>query len=107
MPRPDNLLEFMVLSLAAWRLAALLVYEAGPWDIFRRLRERIGIQHDDSGQPASWPDGGLGRLFACVWCVSFWTTLVVCVILWVESYVVMVLAVWGAATLLEAFRDRR
>lgn len=104
---PDFTLLFLAAgALATWRLTALLVYESGPFGIFVRLRERLGIVHDDDGHPASWPDGGLGRLFTCVWCLSFWTALAVCGILWVEPYVVMVLGVWGAATFMEALRNR-
>ena len=105
---PDfTLVELVAASLATWRLTALLVYDRGPFAIFLRLRERLGITHDDNGDPTSWPDGGLGRLFTCVWCLSFWTAPAVCGILWVEPYVVMVLAVWGAATFMEALRNRR
>ncbi|KKM62837.1 hypothetical protein LCGC14_1517600 [marine sediment metagenome] len=104
---PDfTLLELAAAAFATWRLTALLVYDRGPFGIFLRLRERLGIVHDDNGDAVSWPDGGLGRMFTCVWCLSFWTTLAVCVILWVEPYVVMVLAVWGVATFMEALRNR-
>ncbi len=101
-----GLLELAAMALASWRVAALLVHEAGPFGIVLRLRERLGITHDDSGRASSWPEDGVARLFTCVWCMSFWTTLSVYGILWVEPDVVMVLAVWGAATLLEALRER-
>jgi hypothetical protein len=101
-------LELAAAGVASWRLAALLVYEGGPWRLILRLRGRLGIEHDDEDLPLhgpAWPDGP--RVFKCVWCMSFWTTLAVCLILWVAPYIVMALAVWGIATLLEAFRDRR
>ncbi len=99
-------LELVAAAFATWRITALLVFDNGPFGIFLRLRERLGIVHDDNGDPSSWPDGGLGRLFTCVWCLSFWTALAVCGILWVQPYVVMFLALWGAVSFMEALRPR-
>ena len=53
------MLEFILLSLAAWRITALFVYDDGPWGIFVRLRDAIG-----------------GPL-TCFWCTSVWVSLVV------------------------------
>lgn len=63
-----------LIGLAAWRLTALLSYERGPWDIFLRVRERMGFQHDETGQPVVWPDRNLPRLVACPWCLGVWVT---------------------------------
>ncbi|KKL69780.1 hypothetical protein LCGC14_2111500 [marine sediment metagenome] len=105
---PDfTLLELGAAALATWRLAVLTVYDTGPFRLFVRLRERLGFVYNDDGDVVSWPDNWLVSLITCVWCMSFWTTLAVCGILWVEPYIVMVLAVWGAATLMEALRNRR
>jgi hypothetical protein len=61
-------LEWLVVALGGWRLAALFVLDDGPFAIFRRIRER------------TWRDGSpvpfVGELLACVGCVSFYTVIV-------------------------------
>ncbi|MHA2079086.1 MAG: DUF1360 domain-containing protein [Candidatus Thorarchaeota archaeon] len=63
--------------MATWRLASLLVNERGPFDIFMRIRELTGIEHDveDDFFPWSIPDTFFGNLFGCVWCMSVWVAL--------------------------------
>lgn len=60
---------FFYLALAAWRLASLVANEEGPWQMFKRLRERA----------EQWcrnyrfcREFGLYDLFACEWCNSIW-----------------------------------
>lgn len=52
-------LNLLILALFAWRLAYMLVKEAGPFDIFTRLRAVTT----------------LGDLLICVNCLSVWTAL--------------------------------
>jgi hypothetical protein len=67
-----ELTPLIILGLATWRISSLLVHEAGPGDIFLRLREAIGITHDDQKHKVIIPDGFWGDLFSCVWCCSLW-----------------------------------
>jgi hypothetical protein len=67
MPTP---LDFVIGALAVWRLSSLLHRERGPFDIFHRLRELIGVKHGDGMLGDVFPDTYLGQLFACVWCLS-------------------------------------
>lgn len=53
---PINLL---ILALFAWRLAYMLVKEAGPFEIFTRLRAVTTA----------------GGLLTCIYCCSVWTAL--------------------------------
>ncbi len=46
--------------LAVWRVTHLLHVEHGPWGVFARVR-------------AVAPRLGLGDLFGCFYCLSFWT----------------------------------
>lgn len=57
----DPWLRFVVALLATWRLAHLLTYEDGPWDVLVRLRAALG-------------NGALGRLLDCFNCVSLWVS---------------------------------
>jgi len=73
-----NLLEFIVLALATWRISSMLVDEPGPFRIFIRIRELTGIKHDMDDNVAMIPDGFLPGILSCVWCTSiyiglFWT----------------------------------
>jgi hypothetical protein len=45
--------------LAVWRLAHLLVAEAGPWDLCERMRRR-------------WTGSMFHSLINCFYCLSFW-----------------------------------
>jgi len=70
--------EVVILALAAWRLAHMLVEEAGPGGVFARLRYRAGVRSivvkDGQGNPVgskaamNWLAEGL----TCTWCVSVW-----------------------------------
>ena len=74
-------LRLLIAALATWRLSSLLVNprEAGPANLLHRIRDWAGVYElgeDDE------PITSLGRLFACVWCMSVWvgTALAVIVI---------------------------
>ncbi|MBU1777991.1 MAG: DUF1360 domain-containing protein [Gammaproteobacteria bacterium] len=84
--------EFLILSLATWRTASLLVHEDGPWMVFRRLRERAGIVHDEQGEAAMIPDGFLAGVLSCVWCSSMWTAAGWMALFWVSPTWTMAVA---------------
>lgn len=65
----DAMLEMIAIGLAGWRIASLLVQEAGPWHVFEWLRHRVGIR--EVGEP----EGFFPELLSCVWCMSIWTCL--------------------------------
>ena len=73
-----SLAELILLSLASWRLASLLVNEDGPGAIFAKLRYRAGIRYvvrqGANGQPdaARTAAGWLAEGLTCLWCVSVW-----------------------------------
>lgn len=74
----------------------MLTQEAGPFDIFIRLREHLGISHDEFGKPIAWPDGSV---LACLYCTSVWIALLMLVI---PKWAVRILAYSGAAIMVEA-----
>ena len=67
-----NWFDFVLLGLATWRVSSLLVHEDGPFLVFRKLRKKVGIQHDENGNIFMIPDGLLPGIFSCVWCASVW-----------------------------------
>jgi hypothetical protein len=92
MPQPaDSSLVWLVASwLAAWRLTALFAYEAGPFDVFSRLRvglARIGLQ----------------GLATCFHCLGFWISAAVVLIVYKIELrsLLLILAVAGAVSISE------
>lgn len=77
-----------VLALSVFRLTSLLVFEAGPWDIFHWLRRKAGITYDRHSQKIA--NNELGRMLLCPWCTS----------MWVSFGVVLIWAVGGTVVLL-------
>jgi len=70
-----TLVEFLVFGLATWRVSSLLVDEVGPFRIFLKLRQLVGIQHDVDDFVSIVPDTFLASLLSCVWCTSVWVGL--------------------------------
>lgn len=64
------MLELIILGLATWRISYMLVGEQGPYNIFEKLRHKVGVEYLDDGTPYirnTW-----GELFTCMWCMSIW-----------------------------------
>lgn len=90
----DLLVRTLLVGLAGWRLAAMLSYETGPFDVFERIRIRIGMNEVPMR-------GFLPALISCVWCVAVWT----CTALWfawdVHPVLVALPATWAVAVMVE------
>lgn len=63
------LLHVFLAGLAGWRLAELLVNEAGPGNVFGRLRGWAGVPDEGIQEPRPF----VGGLLACSYCASVWT----------------------------------
>lgn len=59
------LLDFVLISLATWRVSSLITHEDGPGNIFARVRRAVGAE-----RPGEMT--GVAILFTCVWCMSVW-----------------------------------
>lgn len=93
--------QFLVCGFAGWRLACLLVYERGPFDIFVWLRSMVGVVHDESGRAEEWAKNFLTGVFTCVVCMSIWTTTLMWGLWQIKPPAVVLVAAWGLALLLE------
>ncbi len=92
----------ILIGLASWRVASLVVSEQGPFDIFQRIRIGIfGIEHDDGGRIVAVPDNVFARLVSCVWCFGLWSTPAVYGLWEVEPIIVMVIAAAAILTIVE------
>jgi len=64
-------IELILLALlATYRLTLMLNSEAGPADIFERLRTRLGVTYDQYSNPqgTNWISEGV----LCFYCLSVW-----------------------------------
>jgi len=77
----EVLLLSLLCGLVAWRVASLLHTE----DAFEWLRRWIGIDNDEDGYPAIYPETTCGKLFSCFWCLST-----------VVAFPITAAAAWGA-----------
>lgn len=58
-------MTFVILALATWRLAYMLVHEEGPLHVFARLRWYAGATDYHGGKEDS--------VLSCVYCTSMYT----------------------------------
>ena len=65
-------MNFLIVSLAIWRLTSLLVNEDGPFAIFERLRHVIGVRWDENSEQIG--TNVIAEAFTCVRCCSVWAS---------------------------------
>lgn len=94
-------MELFLIAMASWRVAVFLVRESGPWRIIERIRIWSGIDHDVQGRPLPYFGGMPGSLFTCIWCMSFWTAIMMYVVAVWADLIVTVLALWGIVAAIE------
>lgn len=87
-------LDFLLLSVATWRIAYMLTREDGPANVFRRLRDRF---------PAEGR-GGVGDALSCIYCTSVWVG-VALFALWLTPlwWLMVPVAVSGLAIMLQTY----
>ena len=89
--------EIVVGVLATWFVSASLVYWNGPWDVFAKLRESVGVNYtDDVGKSITF----LGRQLQCFWCASAWIAFPVSIVLLIGWKILLPAALAGGALLL-------
>lgn len=65
-----TVLEFVILALATWRLTSLLVWEDGPFEMFARLRHRLGVRYDEHS--VAYGTNWFAKGVVCPACASVW-----------------------------------
>lgn len=94
-------LELIIMVLATWRLASMLVYEEGPFDIFLKIRSLFGITHHEDGSVEKIPDNTLAKLFTCIWCMTIWMGALVYLLWLVAPVLVWILGLSTGAIIIE------
>jgi hypothetical protein len=70
-------MDFIILTLATWRISNLFVNEDGPFMVFAELRRMAGVTYDFEGEPIASNEAA--KLLTCVFCFSIWLGLAVAV----------------------------
>lgn len=73
-------LHLLVIGLATYRIALLLVEEAGPFEVFGKLRHAVGVRYDAKSE--QYATNELAKLFLCVWCMSIWVGVIITILLY-------------------------
>lgn len=98
------MLEFVVLAFATWRLTSLLVWEDGPFEVFAKLRCRLGVRYDEHS--VAYGSNWFAKGVVCPACASVWFG-----IMWAIAYsfwqptllVALPFAFSGGAMILERY----
>ena len=101
-----TIIDFTILSLAAWRIANLIVddSEQGPFDVLDKLRYILGIRYDEKGRmmsvdkPVIYRE--LGRAVSCMWCLSLWIGLLLALIPYNFRFILWPFAISAMALLI-------
>jgi hypothetical protein len=68
--------SLLILTLATWRISSFLVVdgdnepENGPFDIFAKIRNWVGVRYDEYSQP--YGTNVISKAMTCLWCFSVW-----------------------------------
>ena len=92
----------ILIGLAGWRIASLLIAEDGPFRVFVKLRELAIPIGEIKPRP-----GFFETLFTCIWCMSVWTTLLMALTWLFVPEAVVVIAAMSIALIPELVSNLR
>ena len=112
----ESVLDFILLSLASFRLTRLIVFDK----ITAFIRKPFFEETEEQNENGTWETyivpkqsgikGWIGKLLNCYWCTGMWmaTLLVACSYLWPfwSHLVIVILAVAGLAAIIESIVQR-
>lgn len=88
--------QFVFALLLTWSVTKMFVDEKGPLKVFEVIRQWVGLERDEYGEPL-YRKGGLYYFFAtlldCTWCLSLWIGWLFCFFMFPERWLLMGLAV--------------
>lgn len=71
--------ELLIGVLLTWRITSLINAEAGPFDMFGKFRDLMGLGFDEYNRPTYKHEAA--RMIACFWCASIWVGLFVSLVM--------------------------
>jgi len=72
-----EILTFLAISLATWRISNLLMFESGPFGILEYTRKVIGVK--EAYNPKIGWTSFISDLMACMYCFSVWVGVVLAI----------------------------
>lgn len=67
----EQIIGVALAVLVSWRISSLFVYESGPFNIFRTVREKIGAKKDVMRGTCTGSNV-FAEMLCCIRCTSFW-----------------------------------
>lgn len=99
--------DIIINGLAVFSIVYLFRYTHGPFDVFLKFREFVGITSEPIyegevyiGEVDVIDDTYTAKLFSCFWCLSLWISIIVLIIWNYTTIVSALFAVIGVAGLL-------
>lgn len=86
----DLISLLLLLGLAATRISLLFVKEDGPFDIFGKLRDYVGVQYDAMGEP--YGENFFAKLLSCIYCTSVWVGVFFTLLLVIDTDLASIIA---------------
>jgi hypothetical protein len=96
------MINFIVSSLAVWRISSLLVREDGPGDVFAKLRNIVGVRYDEYSRP--YGTTVVSKALTCVWCISIWVAVFVAILdkpVYIRTYIQRLCALSAMAIIID------
>lgn len=82
--------QFLILSLATWRICVLLQDDFLPFHLGEKLRYLIGVRHNEYNQ--RYPLNQVAEMLLCIYCLSLWISLPVALYFYRHDFVIYWLA---------------
>lgn len=99
-----NILDLIIISLAAWRITSILVREEGPYDICEKFRYMLGVRYDEHSKRVT--NGNmLASLVLCTWCTSVWVAALFFILYYISNNIAILIAAPLAISTLTIFTD--
>lgn len=98
-------LALILAILVAFRVSVFLIKEDGPWYIARKLRESVGIIHDEDGNHIAVPDTNGAKALNCIWCLSVWVAPIAMVLVLFVPAVAWILAISAGTIVISELID--
>jgi hypothetical protein len=76
-------MNYLILTLATWRITSLLYVEDGPYTLLARLRARLGVYYDERSQRQGRNE--IAKAFNCPACLSAWVGAFVALAYWLTT----------------------
>lgn len=94
--------DFILIGMATWRLSSMLVNEAGPFDMFQTLRDKLGVYPVKVGDTVQCQSKhAIWGMFCCVWCMSVWVSALMLTLYTIAPIMVYWLAISTLAVIVQ------